>query len=67
MLYDEIKNKSIEWKKVNDSSKYFSTFYKDRTVLIRINNFPDEPICTFINGSEIIDIEDVPNSWQIDW
>jgi hypothetical protein len=33
--------------------------------LLRLNNFPEEPLLTLIFGLEIIDIEDVPEKWKV--
>ena len=34
-------------------------------LILRLNDFPAEPLYTlFVNGEEIIDIEDFPENWK---
>lgn len=57
---------NIFWQ--NHSNKRFFFAYSDAVLLLlRINDFPDEPLLTLINGLEIIDIDDPPSCWTIPW
>jgi len=58
--------KKIFWKKNSTDKKYFYHYEDDKIILLRINNFPDEPLYTIINGLDILDIEDKPKEWMLE-
>jgi hypothetical protein len=61
-----LKTKLI-WKKHPENNRFF--YIEDRAntiILLRINNFPEEPLYTIINGSDIIDLDDIPSYWILD-
>jgi len=69
-MSNEIKdlvNKSIYWQKHSINKKYFFAQFDGDLLLLRLNNFPDEPLWTLIKQLEILDIEDTPETWVIDW
>lgn len=55
----------ISWVQHPVNQRYYFVEFKNRVVLLRINNFPDEPLYTLINGLDIMDIEDRPNGWSL--
>ena len=59
-------NSYIIWKKHPENIKYFYTKFNDKVILLRLNNFPDEPLFTIIDGFLISDIEDRPNNWEFE-
>ena len=59
-------NTSIYWQKIPSNERYFYMKDNGKIVLLRINNFPDEPLYTLINGIDIIDIEDKPSGWRLE-
>jgi len=56
----------IHWKRIPLSKGYFYADYEKRRLILRLNNFPDEPIYTLINGLEITDIEEKPIQWSFE-
>ncbi|WP_313531983.1 hypothetical protein [Sphingobacterium multivorum] len=38
----------------------------DKLILLRMNNFPEEPLYTLINGLDITDLEDKPTGWNLE-
>jgi hypothetical protein len=57
---------NIFWKKHPENERYYYLKDNDKIILLRINNFPDEPLYTLINGLNIIDIEDKPVGWSLE-
>lgn len=48
-----------------DAEFPFSTRLDDRTITIRINDFPAEPLYSIlVDGEAIADLEDWPKSWS---
>jgi len=60
-----VKNK-VHWKKHpgNNHFYYYEEYY--RIFLLRMNDFPAEPLYTIINGLEITDIDDLPVDWTVE-
>lgn len=58
---------NIFWKKHPVMKRYFYFENSRDIVLLRINNFPEEPLYTLINGLDIVDIDDKPSGWKLDF
>lgn len=56
---------SINWIKHPTNLRYYYIVLNGDVALLRLNNFPEEPLLTLIFGLEIIDIEDVPEKWKV--
>jgi len=56
----------IFWKKHPLNSRYFYFEDDKKIILLRINDFPDEPLYTLIDGLDISDIEDKPDGWVLE-
>lgn len=65
-MKDEILNEEIFWRKHPRHERYFFFKKNESIILLRINNFPDEPLYTVINGLEIFDIDDRPENWTLE-
>jgi hypothetical protein len=67
MNRDNLISRNIAWYQHNTCCRYY--YYQDevtnRIVLLRMNNFPDEPLYTIIDGLDIFDIEDKPDGWVL--
>ena len=57
---------NIVWKRHPNNLKYFFAEFCNRIILLRINNFPDEPLLTIIDGFEVLDVEERPLSWDFE-
>ncbi len=62
---EEIINSSIYWQKHSHNEKYFYAYNNKELLLLRLNDFPDEPLITLIKDLEIIDLEEVPKNWVV--
>ncbi len=58
-------NKTITWKQHSTNDRYFYCYEDDKLILLRMNNFPEEILYTIIDGLNIYDIEDKPESWHL--
>ena len=56
---------SIYWQRHTLNQKYFFANYDGELLLLRLNNFPDEPLLTLINKLDILDIEETPANWVV--
>lgn len=63
---EKLMSSKIVWKNHPNNLKYFYTEFDKRIILLRLNNFPDEPLLTIIDGLEIIDIEERPSGWDLE-
>ena len=56
----------IEWKQEDSKSSFFKTDFNE-TFRLKMNDFPAEPMHTFIALGEDIDFDDLPNDWTISY
>lgn len=64
-VVNELIEKSIYWQKHPKNARYFYAYNDTELLLLRLNDFPDEPLLTLIKGLEILDIEEVPEHWVV--
>lgn len=62
----KLKETRIRWKSHPSINKYYYFNGEDGIVLLRLNNFPEEPLLTLINGFDIEDIDERPNMWDFE-
>jgi hypothetical protein len=62
---EQLLTNPITWKNHPTHIRYFFTEFHNQIVLLRLNDFPDEPLLTMIYGMEILDIEERPVEWFI--
>ncbi len=56
---------SLLWQKHSINKRYFYSLNDGKLLLLRLNNFPDEPFLTLIDGLSILDLDNVPENWVI--
>ncbi|OJZ06257.1 hypothetical protein [Sphingobacterium sp. 40-24] len=66
MTNEELISSTIFWKKHPDIDYYYYNEEYDKLILLRMNNFPEEPLYTLINGLDITDLEDKPTGWNLE-
>ena len=55
---------TIHWEHTGDGEYPYRAQIKGKTFIIRVNDFPEEPIYTLLaEGKEIEDLEDWPPAW----
>ena len=55
----------LDWEQTPQSAYLFSSVFKSRLVYLRLNDFPDEPLCTVVLEDQEIDLEDFPKNWTL--
>ncbi|MBL4708041.1 MAG: hypothetical protein JKY48_06340 [Flavobacteriales bacterium] len=63
----ELLNAKIEWVRGKSDKKFFVASYKGIDLLLRMNNFPEEPMYTLFWIEESSDFDDKPDSWKINY
>ena len=66
MNNEELISSTIFWKKHPEIGYYYYNEEYDKLILLRMNNFPEEPLFTLINGLDITDLEDKPTGWNLE-
>ena len=66
MNNEELISSTIFWKKHPEIGYYYYNEEYDKLILLRMNNFPVEPLFTLINGLDITDLEDKPTGWNLE-
>jgi len=66
MTIENLLKTKVKWKKHKVSSRFFYHQSNDQISLLRINDFPDEPLFTVISGLEIKDMDDKPLEWKLE-
>ena len=61
----ELLSLPVVWEKLRDG--LWQACVQDSECLLRMNNFPDEPLYTVIIGSSSVDVDDAPAEWTIKW
>ena len=61
----ELTSRSLYWQKHSANQRYFFTYNDGKLLLLRLNDFPDEPLLTLINGLDILDLDEVPVNWVV--
>jgi hypothetical protein len=66
MKIENLLKTKVKWKKHETSSRFFYHKNNDQIFLLRINDFPDEPLYTVISDLEIEDMDDKPTEWELE-
>ena len=62
---DEIVNAEIAWQKSPHREHWFTAEFKGESYQLRLNNFPEEPVCTLISKDGEQDLELFGEKWKI--
>lgn len=55
----------IDWEPTQVSEFVFQCKFEDRVVLLRLNDFPAEPLCTVVIDDTETDLIDFPTGWRL--
>ena len=64
-LLERLRRRKIEWQYTPQSRFEFYGTSDDVTVRLRLNDFPDEPLCTLILNGDEADLEEWPSRWTL--
>jgi len=60
-------SENIRWKETSNPSFPLRSAHSGDDLRLRLNDFPAESLYTlFVNGEEVIDIDDLPANWTIE-
>jgi hypothetical protein len=62
---EQLQQAKVDWQSTKDDPYMFLGAFQDQVVRLRLNDFPDEPLCTVIAGGEETDIHEFPKTWTL--
>jgi hypothetical protein len=62
---DLLRRNKVDWEATQESKFVFRAIFQEKIVLLRLNDFPDEPICTVIVDEDETDVEPFPETWTL--
>ncbi|MBK9445233.1 MAG: hypothetical protein IPO00_03560 [Betaproteobacteria bacterium] len=62
---NELIGMKIDWTETSESPYIFQAISNDKVIKLRLNDFPEEPLCTLIFAGQQIDLEDFPALWTL--
>jgi hypothetical protein len=63
-LLEKLIHCDIEWIDANEEFHYQTSFEK-KTVILSLNDFPDENILTVFIGDSSFELEETPRGWSL--
>lgn len=60
---ERLRTSRIEWKSIG--AGLYSVLVENQRVLLRLNDFPNESLCTLILNGREVDLEVLPAGWSI--
>lgn len=64
-FYQQIQEANIDWKYSEKSKYVFQALFDGKNVELRLNDFPEEALCTIIRGEQEVDIHEFPKRWTL--
>lgn len=64
-IFNLILSEKIKWTPTNDEEFTFSSTYEGKIIKLRMNDFPDEPLCTLFINNEERDVDEFPENWSL--
>jgi hypothetical protein len=64
-LMENILHSRIDWESSTESPYTFQAVCEGRAVRLRLNDFPDEPLCTLIVEGTETDLREFPPLWTL--
>jgi hypothetical protein len=65
VLLDRLREARVDWQTTSESPYVFQTIYHEKVVRLRLNDFPDEPLCTVIIDGAEIDLHEFSKAWTL--
>jgi hypothetical protein len=62
---ERIQAARLDWEPTPENAFLFQSLFRNRLVHLRLNDFPDEPLCTVILEGQETDLEEFPKSWTL--
>jgi hypothetical protein len=65
MNLNELLLEEIHWQRDTEHKGFFFAEVRGAKVEMRLNNFPDEVLCTLLLGSESLDLDNWGQNWHL--
>jgi len=65
MTNNQLLKINISWNRHATNPRYLYAYVESKLILLRTNDFPDEPLYTIINDLDLTDIDDLPSNWIV--
>jgi len=64
-LLEQLLRAKVDWQKTTESPYIFFASVNGKAVRLRLNDFPEEPLCTVIIDDKETDIHEFPKFWTV--
>jgi hypothetical protein len=64
LLY-KLQQSRVDWETTKESPYIFEATLDGKLVRLRLNDFPDEPLCTVIVDGKETDLDEFPKIWTL--
>jgi hypothetical protein len=64
-LLDQLQQSRVDWEPTKESPYLFQAVFQGKVVRLRLNDFPEEPLCTAIIDGVETDLHDFPKTWTL--
>jgi hypothetical protein len=61
----DLLSRAINWIRAEPSEPGWYAVVDGQRCVLRMNDFPDEPLLTVTVGGESLDVEDAPPTWKV--
>lgn len=65
MTIEQLLKTKIDWQKTQKSEYLFSAFIEGKELYLRLNDFPEEPLCTVIIDGHERNLDDLGEGWTL--
>ncbi len=64
-LLTQLQTTSLAWRRTSESAFLFEATALGKHLRLRLNDFPEEPICTLIVDGQETDLQIFPERWTL--
>jgi hypothetical protein len=64
-LLDQLQQANVDWQNMGENPYVFQAVFRGEVVWLRLNDFPEEPLCTVIIDVAETDLHEFPKSWTL--
>lgn len=64
-LLDQLQQSRVDWDTSQESPYVFQTVFQGRSVRLRLNDFPEEPLGTLLIDDAETDLHEFPKNWTL--
>lgn len=57
----------VNWERSSENKHLFRAVVDGEEFSLRLNDFPEEPLCTLIGHGQELDLEEFGEHWRLPW